>query len=481
VAGDLESEPSLKANRVRTALFILQIGIDAAMLVLAFFLGYLMRSYAPFLTPPANPPGFLESYPPLTSIHTFSVLIVFYFARMYHLQRAISRFDHLWRIIQNVSIGAVIAVTVDTLVFTNSSLDFDYPRGVILYTWIFSITLIGMGRIVHRRIVYSLQQANIGRDNVVVVGNSEIARSIVKTIRYNRSLGYNLIGTVTGKGEGRVAKSNVIGLVEDLPDIIDYCAIDQVIIAIPEATRKDLVYLVSLCQRGQVDVKIYPDNFAFMAGTLTVDDLIGVPLLSVHDVALRGWKLSLKRAMDLLGAAFGLVILSPWMLIFSFLIWARDRGPVFFTQERVGLDGKPFPMLKFRTMIVNAEKQAKWTTENDERITRLGKFMRPRNIDELPQLINVLFGQMSLVGPRPEQLEFVDRFRKKYPRYGERHREKSGMTGWAQVNGHRGDTSIEERLRADIYYVEHWSFWLDIKIILRTIWQTIMGRNPNAY
>ncbi|HLA44838.1 MAG TPA: undecaprenyl-phosphate glucose phosphotransferase [Aggregatilineales bacterium] len=455
--------------------------IDAVMLVAAFFVGYLMRSYAPILTQPFDPPGFFDVYVPITTVHTLSVLLVFYFARLYHHKRAISRIDLFWSIVQSVSIGTVTAIAIETLAFKNSGLQFDYPRGVLLYAWFFSILLITVGRGLHRQVVYRLQQANVGRDNIIVVGNSEVSRSIIKTIRLNPNLGYNLIGAVTETGEGRVAKASVIGKIEELPRLIDAFHIDQVILAIPEATRRELVYLVTLCQRGQVDIKIYPDNFAFIAGTLTVDDLSGVPLLSVRDVALRGWKLSLKRAVDFLGAAFGLVILSPVMMGLAVAIWLKDGGPVFFSQERVGLDGKPFPMIKFRTMIPHAEDEGKWTTENDSRITAVGKFMRPRNLDELPQFINVLFGQMSLVGPRPEQIEFVEKFRRQFPRYSERHREKSGMTGWAQVNGYRGDTSIEERLRADLYYVENWSLWLDFKIIIRTVWQTIMGRNPNAY
>ncbi|KAB2853481.1 MAG: undecaprenyl-phosphate glucose phosphotransferase, partial [Anaerolineae bacterium] len=158
-----------------------------------------------------------------------------------------------------------------------------------------------------------------------------------------------------------------------------------------------------------------------------------------------------------------------------------DRGPVFFTQERVGLDGRPFQMIKFRTMRIDAEKYGKWTTKDDPRKTRIGTFMRKTNWDEMPNLINVIFGQMSLVGPRPEQLQFVQEFRHTIPRYMERHREKAGMTGWAQVNGLRGDTSIEERLKYDLYYVENWSIWFDIKIILRTAAQTVLFRNRNAY
>lgn len=481
MAGSLASQSSVNKLRLKNALLLLGMLTDTLMLSLAFYLGYLTRSYVPILTPPDNPPGFLERYVPITLTFALSVVTVFYLARMYHQGRATSRFDEFWLILQNLSIGTLLAISLDALFFTNTALQFEYPRSVILYTAVYSVLLVMAGRNFNRWVVHQLQKADIGRDNVIVVGQSEVARFIIKSIRNNHGLGYNLIGAVTDTGEGRVAKADVIGNSEDLPTLIDRYAVDQVIIAIPEATRKELVRLVALCQRGQVDIKIYPDNFAFIAGTVTVDDLIGIPLLSVRDVALRGWKLSLKRALDFSGAALGLVILSPIMLTIALLIWYHDRGPVFFSQERVGLDGKPFPMLKFRTMVVDAEQRAKWTTQNDDRVTPVGRFMRPRNLDELPQFINVLYGHMSLVGPRPEQVAFVEEFRRKYPRYGERHREKAGMTGWAQVNGYRGDTSIEERLRADLYYVENWSLWLDFKIIFRTVWQTISGRSPNAY
>lgn len=481
LAGSLASQPLLgRHRRLRQILSLLQISIDVGMLVLALFLGYVSRSYIPLLGLPKDPPSFI-SYLPLTVVNTATIFLMFYFGRMYHQRRAVSRIDVLWNILQNVSIGTIGAIAFETLAFTNTGLDFEYPRGVILYSWVYSIVLTYAGREIHRQIVFRLQKANIGRDNVLVVGDGEVARSIIKNIRNNPSLGYTLVGAVTPAGEGRVAKTEVIGIIADLPYLIDTHAVDQVIIAVPEATRRDLVQLVGLCQRGDVDIKIYPDNFAFIAGTITVDDLIGIPLLSVRDVSLRGWKLSLKRIVDIVGASVGLVFLSPVLLYLALRVWLVDRGPVFFIQERVGLDGRPFPVIKFRTMITDAEKYAKWTTANDNRVTRIGKFMRRNNLDELPQLINVLYGQMSLVGPRPEQISFVQEFRAKYPRYSERHREKAGMTGWAQVNGLRGDTPIADRLRADLYYVENWSLWLDFKIIIRTVWQTISGRSPNAY
>ena len=454
--------------------------MDVASLLVAFFSGYVIRSFVPILSVPDSPPSF-RPYVPITIVYTLSVMFIFYFALMYHRRRAATRFDVVSSIIQNVSIGTVTAVAIETLAFKNSAYQFDYPRGVILYTWFFSIVYITIGREFYSLFVYFLQRRDIARDNVLVVGESDVARSIIKHIRTDENLGYNLVGAVTESGEGRVAKVDVIGNIGALPPLIDTYLVDQVIVAIPEATRKELVYLVSLCQRGQVDIKIYPDNFAFIAGTLTMDDIVGVPLLSVRDVALHGWKLSLKRAVDIAGAIFGLIFLSPVMMMISFLVWRQDHGPVFFTQERVGLDGRPFPMIKFRTMITDAEEHAQWTTENDSRVTPFGHFLRQNNLDELPQFINVLYGQMSLVGPRPEQAHFVEEFHSRFPRYRERHREKAGITGWAQVNGLRGDTSISDRLRADLYYVENWSLWLDFKIVIRTIWQTVTRRSPNAY
>ena len=186
--------------------------------------------------------------------------------------------------------------------------------------------------------------------------------------------------------------------------------------------------------------------------------------------------------MDLVGSAIGLVALSPLLLIVAFFIKLDSRGPVFYTHERMGLDAKSFKILKFRSMRQDAEETGPgWTVENDPRRTKLGAFIRRTNIDELPQLVNVLLGEMSLVGPRPERPVYVERFRQMIPRYMDRHREKAGMTGWAAVNGLRGDTSIEERTKYDLWYIENWSLALDLKIILRTLGQWIFGANENAY
>jgi exopolysaccharide biosynthesis polyprenyl glycosylphosphotransferase len=202
----------------------------------------------------------------------------------------------------------------------------------------------------------------------------------------------------------------------------------------------------------------------------------------VRDIALRGWKLSLKRGLDIFGSGLGLIVFSPLMLLTALLIRLESNGPVFHIQERMGLDGRSFPMIKFRSMRQDAERSGPgWTTPDDPRRTRLGTLMRRTNWDEMPQLINVLLGHMSLVGPRPERPVYVEGFKREIPRYMERHREKVGMTGWAQVNGLRGDTSIVERTLYDLWYVENWSLWLDLKIILRTILMVLLRRNTNAY
>lgn len=215
-----------------------------------------------------------------------------------------------------------------------------------------------------------------------------------------------------------------------------------------------------------------------MASEVTIGDLGGLPLLTMRDVALRGWRLAVKRAIDVALSSGVLVLLSPLMLLTALLIKLDSKGPVFFVQERTGLDGSPFPMLKFRSMRLDAEAQGPgWTTEDDPRRTRLGAVIRKLSLDELPQFINVLLGDMSLVGPRPEQPAYVEQFRRSIPRYMDRHREKAGLTGWAQVNGLRGDTSIAERTKYDLWYIENWSLGLDVKILIRTAFQGLTSRS----
>jgi len=258
---------------------------------------------------------------------------------------------------------------------------------------------------------------------------------------------------------------------------------DDVIVAIPSNASHLMVDIVSQCSGEQVNIRVFPDLFQLMSSGVNMSDLNGLPLISVKDVALKGWNLTLKRGLDIVVSLSMLIALSPLFLIIAVLIKLESPdGGVFYCQERVGLDGKPFLTIKFRTMRPDAEAKTGpvWAVEDDPRRTRIGAFLRRSSLDELPQLINVLIGEMSMVGPRPERPFFVEQFQRTVPRYFERHREKAGLTGWAQVNGLRGNTSIEERTAYDLWYVENWTLWLDIKILLRTAGVVIKG-DENAY
>jgi exopolysaccharide biosynthesis polyprenyl glycosylphosphotransferase len=474
----------VRSERAKLLIDVLRVVIDVAMLALAFYLGYVLRPILPIAAPPAGFPEFIL-YVPTMFLHIAVIVTVFFFARMYHMPRRFSRIDQARSILTKVTVGAFIVNGIQSFLFRYTIFDpVDYPRSMFFYVWILSIIFVILGRELHRLIHNRVRHARLVSDNLLIVGTGKIAHDIIQKIRGHSELGYTLVGIVTDdlRPHELYAGVPVVGSSFELPYLIDAYSVEQVIIAQPDAGRDQMVDWITLSQRGKVDVKVYPDMFAYMAGDLGVDDLDGMPLITVRDIALRGWKLSLKRAMDVFGAFVGLVFVSPLFLLTAALIKWESPGPVFYTQERMGLDGKPFQMIKFRSMRADAERDgAGWTTQNDPRVTRIGRFMRRTSWDEMPQLINVLLGEMSLVGPRPERPIYVQEFRERIPRYMERHREKAGMTGWAQVNGMRGDTSIAQRTSFDLWYVENWSIWLDITIIIRTIIQIVLRKEVNAY
>jgi len=465
-------------------LSLLIILTDTVALSLAFIGGYNARLTFPlFSIPTIQPP--LERYVPTLLLHVATIIVIFYFTQMYHLRRAISRIDHARNIFGTITVGALLVMGMQELIFKNTLLDsVDYPRSMFFYVWIFSVVLVVLGRELNTALRRTLRRHNIEWANLLVVGMGAVAQEILRKVEGSPELGYHLVGVVNVRPQQSNTDFNVpiLGDYRNLPYIIDQYHVEQVIIAVPDANRDELFELISFCRRGRVDIKIYPDMFAYIARDLSVDDLGGTPLITVRDVAMTGWRLSLKRGVDIVGSSFGLVLLSPFMLLTAILIKLESPGSVFYTQTRMGLDERPFEMIKFRSMRTDAESGGPgWTKENDPRVTPIGRWLRKTNWDEIPQLINVLVGEMSLVGPRPERPVYVQQFREQIPRYMERHREKAGMTGWAQVNGLRGDTSITERTVYDLWYVENWSLWLDIKIILRTFLNTVLRRDRNAY
>jgi exopolysaccharide biosynthesis polyprenyl glycosylphosphotransferase len=453
---------------------------DALMSAAAFYAAYWLRRLLPFpdqaqeLTPSSR-------YITLMVAHVLSMLLVLAYSRLYHLARSPSRVDEFYRIIGAGTVGTVLGVALSYLLFKNTPLELDYPRAMVVYAWLFTIALTTAGRLAHSRLRAELRARGWGQDRVLVVGTGEVARMILHKILGNPGMGYEVVGVVSadGKLEGTLPVP-LLGRAQDLASLIERHYVDEVIIALPEATHQDILTLISECERGKATIKVYPDVFQIMAGQVDIGDMGGLPLLTLRDIALRGWRRGLKRVMDIVGAAAGLLLSSPLLMFTAVLIKLDSPGPVFYIQQRMGLDARSFPMLKFRSMRRDAEEEGPgWTRPDDPRVTRLGGVLRRLNVDELPQLVNVLFGEMSLVGPRPERPVYVAQFRRSIPRYMDRHRAKAGMTGWAQINGLRGDTSIAERTKYDLWYIENWSLLLDIRIVIRTFFN--LFHFPNAY
>ncbi|MEM8862438.1 MAG: undecaprenyl-phosphate glucose phosphotransferase [Chloroflexota bacterium] len=475
----------MKNQNYRNWLTLTLVLIDALMVSVGFLSAYLLR----YLIPWPSPLSFGARFGSLVSLIVISVIVILitlFINRQYYIPRALSRVDQFYAVVFSVTIGSLISVALTVLIY---STDFEIPRAMIFYAWILTILSIMLGRIIFTVVRFRLQRRGIGRDRALIVGSGEMARVVLQRILWSPQLGYEIVGVIAaGEDEedlrldDMVAGIRVLGDVENLPDLIDSQGIDEVIIAIPEKGHREAVKIIAMCERGEVSIKVFPDIFQMVATQPTIDDLGGLPLLSVRDYAMRGYLLSITRLFDFVVAALILVLFSPLILLVAIAIRIESPGSVFFVQERMGLDGKPFKILKFRSMRNDSERSGPgWTVDDDPRQTRLGRLLRRLDIDEWPQLINVLLGEMSLVGPRPEQPYYVEQFRESVPRYMDRHRARAGMTGWAQVNGLRGDTSIAERTKFDLWYIENWSLLLDVKIVVRTIWQNLFGNDSTLF
>jgi len=443
------------------------------MVVLAFFLAYELRLRIPWRMPAKNI-GPFRNYAGMMAIHALAMVTVFFFYRLYHRQRALSLIEEASSIFGAVSVGTIISIALTSFFFRDSVVELGYPWTMVMYSWLLTLFLVAVGRFAHSRVQRALQARGWGADRLLIIGDNDVGQMIWQKVRYSPSLGYRVVGFISDSNGSSNDKTNnhtaavdvpILGTIEDIPRVIDEQAVNEVIIALPEAPRDQIMTIISLCERGRVGIKVYPDVFQIMASQVSIGDLSGLPLLTVRDIALRGWRLTLKRAMDILVSAVTLVVLSPFMLLVALLIKLDSPGPVFYAQERMGLDAKPFWCLKFRSMRQGAEAETGpvWARKDDPRRTRLGAFLRRFSIDELPQFINVLVGDMSLVGPRPERPVFVEQFKRSIPRYMDRHREKAGITGWGT--------------KYDVWYIENWSLWLDIKILIYTTFMAFTDRN----
>jgi exopolysaccharide biosynthesis polyprenyl glycosylphosphotransferase len=411
-------------------------------------------------------------------------LVTFVSNGLYTLKRGASRVDEAFKIAIAVSMGTFVFSIVNTLLpalFPNNLDDLPINQQIVLLGWAAAIVATVLVRLIYRSCLYALRRSGIDTRRVLIVGARDPGRLVNATIRRSPRMGYRVQGYLSDTipvGE-LVDGKPVLGKTEQLGAVIRATRADEVIIALSGRSSNEVFDIVALAEDESVEIKLYPDAFQLITNNdVSVGDVSGLPLLGVKNVALDNpLNRALKRALDIVVSALMLTFSSPIMMLIAALIRLDSRGPVFFAQERVGLDGKPFPTIKFRTMRVDAPELGNWTTKDDPRVTRLGAFLRRYSLDEIPQFINVLRGEMSVVGPRPEQPVWVERFNQSIPRYMRRHRLKAGITGWAQVNGLRGDTSIEERTRYDLYYVDYWSLLFDIKIIIKTFVAIVKGEN----
>jgi Undecaprenyl-phosphate glucose phosphotransferase len=349
---------------------------------------------------------------------------------------------------------------------------------------VIGFTLIGVtvgiwaGHGLFRRIQVSLRRRGLGITRLLVVGTGETSRSTLSRIKANPGLGYHVVGVVAEKSGKRVLEGvRVVGTLPELPGLLGRLKVAEVLFALPAASHAQLLPQLVRLQDSPVKYKIVSDLFGIITNPVETDVLLGIPVFEMKEAPLnRLPNRLLKRSFDILFSLSGLLLLTivPILPLVALLVKATSPGPVFYRQKRLGKDGKTFRMFKFRSMVEGSDRKG-LTRKGDARITAVGRILRRVSLDELPQLFNVLLGQMSLVGPRPEVVGHE--YGPSIPRYFERHPVKPGITGWAQVNGFRGDSSLDERVKYDIFYIENWSLWLDIKIILRTVLDILEHRH----
>lgn len=359
-----------------------------------------------------------------------------------------------------------------------------FSRLMLFFFFLFNVILDFLFRNVVRYILRKTRQLGKNQKHVIVIGFSVAAAAYIDRIRENPQWGYTLHGIFDDNVDDdfEYRGSHWIGKISDLPKYLETHNLDEVAITLNIKEYAKLEGLVKICEKSGVHTKFVPDYYNFISSKPYTEDLNGLPVINIRNVPLTNtFNKTTKRIIDIIGSIVAILLFSPVMIVTAILVKKSSPGPIIFKQTRVGLGNREFSMYKFRSMGVQdpSKEKAGWTTSNDPRVTPVGKVIRRTSIDELPQLFNVLKGDMSLVGPRPERPQFVKKFQEEIPRYMIKHQVRPGMTGWAQINGYRGDTSIKGRIEHDLYYIENWSLGLDIKILFLTIFKGFV--NKNAY
>lgn len=360
----------------------------------------------------------------------------------------------------------------------------DFSRPMVIMFIGINITLTVIERNVIRMVLMNIRRRGMNLKHIILVGYSRAAEEYIDRIVQNPQWGYQVNGILDDFVRPGTTYKNikVVGNIQDLERVLSRNNLDEIAITLGLNEYYKLKAIVAVCEKSGVHTKFIPDYIDIIPTRPYMEDLLGLPVINIRHVPLTNtFNMMVKRTMDIVGSFLAIILFSPVMLLTAILIKATSPGPLIFTQVRVGLHNRPFKMYKFRSMEVQSIRDEKkgWTTKNDPRVTRIGKLIRKTSIDELPQLFNVLKGDMSLVGPRPERPQYVEKFREEIPRYMVKHQVRPGMTGWAQINGYRGNTSIRRRIEHDIYYIENWTVGLDIKILVLTVFKGFI--NKNAY
>jgi Undecaprenyl-phosphate glucose phosphotransferase len=472
----------IRHNRLLVAFHLVS---DTLLGVSAFMIAYAIRFHSPFITLVPLHPGLrapdASQYVHILPFIASLVPLGFYLQGLYRLRRGRSRVDDFFA----VFVGSILAVIfgIGSTLYVQTYLAspeqkesgfFEVSQAVWAIFLVLNVVLAFSAREVMREVLERRWRAGIGLKRILIAGSGELGRLVADKILEHRELGYQIIGFVDDRASGDHLGYRglpLLGTLDDAGEIAGREAIDHLYVALPPEQHMQMLELLDSTSREMVDVKVVPDLLQVIALRARLEDLDGVPVININDVPLQGINAVIKRGIDVMISAAALLVLGIPLAVVSLVVKLTSRGPVFYRQERMGLDGKSFTIVKFRSMYDNAERETGpvWTLPGDPRVTSFGRLLRRSNVDELPQLWNVLRGDMSIVGPRPERPHFVEQFKHKIPQYMLRHKVKAGLTGWAQVNGWRGNTPLEKRIEYDLYYIENWSVRLDLKIMWLTL------------
>lgn len=450
---------------------------DAAIVVACWLASYGARFFLPPFEVTKGLPAF-ATYAALTPLIAAIWLACFRLMRVYELHPAVERVRHIGLVLKahGVAIALFIAITY---VFE----DYRYSRLVMVYFGSLAAIALVLSQMLLRVVTRRILASGGSQRNVVAIGEGKLLEDVLNRLASYEETGLSVRGVVSRDGSpgDYIAGEPVLGCFRDLPTLLREANAHEVVIALPPEQHQELYTILEVLKNEMISIRLIPDVQRYAALSCETENFEGLPIVHLNDSPLEGLGAAAKRVTDVVLSALGLLLLSPLLLLIALLVKATSRGPILYSQVRIGLDGRTFEMLKFRSMRVDAEDQtgAIWAKRLDDRRTAIGTLLRKTSLDELPQLWNVLRGEMALVGPRPERPVFVDTFRSSIPHYMLRHKVKAGITGWAQVNGWRGDTDLDRRIECDLFYIRNWSYALDLKILTMTLWRGFI--NKNAY